>query len=46
MKIDTNLEYFARNVNEFRPKLRWDFVAEQHAAFYQSAAVKHDLQKL
>jgi glycosyltransferase involved in cell wall biosynthesis len=46
MKIDTNYEYFTRNVNEFRPKLRWDFIAQQHAAIYQSAAVKHDLQKL
>ena len=46
MKIDANHEYFKRNVDEFRPKLRWDFVAEQHAAIYQSAAVKQDLQKL
>jgi glycosyltransferase involved in cell wall biosynthesis len=46
MKIDTNHEYFTRNVNDFRRKLRWDFIAEQHAAIYQSAAVKHDLQKL
>jgi glycosyltransferase involved in cell wall biosynthesis len=46
MKVDRNHEYFTRNVNEFRQKLRWDFVAEQHAAIYQSAAVKHDLQKL
>jgi glycosyltransferase involved in cell wall biosynthesis len=46
MKIDTNYEYFTRNVNEFRPKLRWDFIAQQHAAIYQSAAVKHDVQKL
>jgi glycosyltransferase involved in cell wall biosynthesis len=46
MKIDTNFEYFTRNVNEFRPKLGWEFIAQQHAAIYQSAAVKHDLQKL
>jgi glycosyltransferase involved in cell wall biosynthesis len=46
MKIDANHEYFKRNVDEFRPKLRWDFVAQQHAAIYQSAAVKQDLQKL
>ncbi len=46
MKMQANLEYFTRNVDGFRPKLRWDFVAEQHAAIYQSAAVKQDLQKL
>jgi glycosyltransferase involved in cell wall biosynthesis len=45
MKIGTKYENFTRNVNEFRPKLRWDFIAEQHAAIYQSA-VKHDIQKL
>jgi glycosyltransferase involved in cell wall biosynthesis len=46
MKLGTNHEYFTRNVNEFRPKLRWDFIAEQHAAIYQSAAVKQGVQKL
>jgi glycosyltransferase involved in cell wall biosynthesis len=45
MKIDTNHEYFTGNVNDFRPKLRWDFVAEQHAAIYQSA-LKQGVQKL
>jgi glycosyltransferase involved in cell wall biosynthesis len=46
IKIDRNHEYFTKNVNDFCPKLRWDFIAEQHAAIYQSAAVKHDVQKL
>jgi glycosyltransferase involved in cell wall biosynthesis len=46
MKMETNHDYFKRNVNEFRPKLRWDFIAEQHAAVYQSAAARRDLQKL
>jgi glycosyltransferase involved in cell wall biosynthesis len=46
MKIDANHEYFTRNVDEFRSKLRWDYVAEQHAAIYQSSAVKQDLKKL
>jgi glycosyltransferase involved in cell wall biosynthesis len=46
MKIDTNLQYFTRNVNEFRPKLRWDFIADQHAVIYHSAAVKQNLEKL
>jgi glycosyltransferase involved in cell wall biosynthesis len=47
MKIDTNHEYFTKNVNDFRQKLRWDFIAEQHAAIYQSAAaVRQGVQKL
>jgi glycosyltransferase involved in cell wall biosynthesis len=46
MKIDANHEYFTRNVDEFRSKLRWDYVAEQHAAIYQSSAVKQNLKKL
>jgi glycosyltransferase involved in cell wall biosynthesis len=46
MKLGTKHEYFTRNVNEFRPKLRWDFIAEQHAAIYHSAAVKQGVQKL
>ena len=44
MKIQASHEDFTRNVDEFRPKLRWDFIAEQHAAIYQSAAVKQDLK--
>jgi glycosyltransferase involved in cell wall biosynthesis len=36
MKMDANYEYFKRSVCEFSPKLKWDFIAEQHAAIYQS----------
>jgi glycosyltransferase involved in cell wall biosynthesis len=46
MKLGTKHEYFARNVKEFRPKLRWDFIAEQHAAIYQSSTTKEGVQKL
>jgi glycosyltransferase involved in cell wall biosynthesis len=37
MKIDKHYEHFKRSVDELRPKLKWDFIAEQHAAIYQSS---------
>jgi glycosyltransferase involved in cell wall biosynthesis len=46
MKIDANYEYFKSKVDEFRPKLKWDFIAEQHAAIYYSAALKKGTQKI
>lgn len=46
LRISADHERFTANVNEFRPKLRWNFVAGQHAAIYQSAALKDDIQKL
>lgn len=46
LRIGADYERFTTNVNKFRPKLEWDYVAGQHAAIYQSAALKHDIQKL
>jgi glycosyltransferase involved in cell wall biosynthesis len=46
MKLDANYEYFTRNVDQFSPKLKWDFIAEQHAAIYHSSAVKKGIKKL
>lgn len=42
LRISAEHERFTANVNEFRPKLRWDYVAGQHAALYQSAALNHE----
>jgi hypothetical protein len=46
MKIDANYEFFTRNAEEFSPRLKWEFIAEQHAAIYYSAAVKKGTQKI
>ena len=46
LRIGADYERFTTNVNKFRPKLEWDYVAGQHAPIYQSAALKHDIQKL
>jgi glycosyltransferase involved in cell wall biosynthesis len=46
MKVEANYEYFTRNVDEFSPKLKWDFIAEQHAAIYYSSAVKKGIKKM
>ena len=35
--LDTNYEMFHESVNSFRPKLKWDYIAAQHAEIYQSA---------
>jgi glycosyltransferase involved in cell wall biosynthesis len=45
LKIKEDHERFAENVNKFRPKLRWDYVANQHNVIYQSAAQKHNIRK-
>jgi glycosyltransferase involved in cell wall biosynthesis len=46
IKIDANYEYFMRNVQEFRPKLKWEFIAEQHLDIYQSGTIKQDIKRL
>src|SRR5215210_2560291 len=46
MKIDASYEYFTRNVDEFSQKLKWDFIAEQHAAIYYSSGVKKGIKNL
>jgi hypothetical protein len=46
MKIDANYEYFVRKVDEFSPKLKWDFIAEQHRAIYQAPPLKEGIKKL
>jgi glycosyltransferase involved in cell wall biosynthesis len=46
VKIGTNYEYFKRNVDEFSPKLKWDFIAEQHKAIYRSSAFGEGIKKL
>ena len=45
LKIKEEHERFAENVNKFRPKLKWDYIANQHDVIYQSATQKHEIRK-
>jgi glycosyltransferase involved in cell wall biosynthesis len=38
--LDNNYSHYTESINSFKQKLKWDFVASQHASIYQFAAGK------
>jgi hypothetical protein len=38
--LDRNYSNYTKSINAFKQKLKWDFVASQHASIYQFAAGK------
>ena len=48
-KLETNYEFYLKNVNVFRAKLRWDFIARSHMEIYEdiikkSSQIKNETQ--
>jgi glycosyltransferase involved in cell wall biosynthesis len=37
-KLERNYSYYAQNVDKFKEKLKWDFVASEHKSVYYSVA--------
>jgi len=49
-KLESNYDFYLKNVNAFRAKLRWDFIAQNHMQIYgdvikTSSQIRNETQK-